>query len=302
MPVPSIGSSLALSCGLQAAAWALSTIGRDVPTEHYYDASGALTHLALVIHAVGGAAAARARAGSGVMPDARVALLGALSSIWAIRLGTYLADRVARLGKDDRFDALKSSPTRWAIPWAAQSVWCFLIQSPLTLCAAAAATAVTASGTPPRLGRLDAIGVGIFVGGLALEVTADMHKDAAKRARPTAPVCTGPFRYSVYPAYFGECALWCGAVVLASTALAARPLTLAFACLSPAFTATLLWRVSGIPLLESTAWRKYGTDEAWLKYRAQTSLFVPWPPAASVSAEDMARVRTRGAAAQRKLQ
>jgi len=292
-PAPSLAKSFALSAGLQLAAWAFSTVGRAEPTEHYYDLSGSLTHLALAAAAVGGAASARGGGG----PGARVALLGALSAVWAARLGAYLAARVSRLGKDERFDKLKRSPATWAIPWAAQAVWCCVVQAPLTLAAAAAAR----GGGAARLTRGDALGVALFVGGLALEVAADAHKDAAKRRAPAAPVTTGPFAFCVYPAYFGECGLWWGAVALAAPALAGRPWELAAACASPLFTALLLWRVSGIPLLEASSWKKYGADEAWLHYRARTSLFFPWPPAAVAAPDDLARARARGAAAQRKL-
>lgn len=294
LPTPSLPVSFALSCGLQATAWALSTFGRVEPTEHYYDVSGSLTHIALAAAAVGGAWARRS-ASTG--PGSRVALLGALSALWALRLGTYLAARVARLGKDERFDELKKSPSRWVVPWAAQAVWCWAIQAPLTLAAASAAAGTGA----PRLGRWDTLGAVIFLGGLALEAAADAHKDAAKRRAPGAPVIDGPFTLCVYPQYFGECTLWWGAVALAAPALSGRPFALAAACMSPAFTALLLWRVSGIPLLENRAWRAYGGDEAWLAYRARTSLFFPWPRVAVAAPADLARVHERASAAQRKL-
>ena len=61
----------------------------------------------------------------------------------------------------------------------------------------------------------------------------------------------------------------------------------------PGITALLLWRVSGTPLLERSSWRKYGGDPAWLDYRARTSLFFPWWPAAVAAPADLARARER---------
>ena len=76
---PTVASALTLACGAQFSAYAASTFGRAEPTEHYYDLSGAATHLLLVAHAVSATAAARGRV------DARVALLAALSAAWAAR-------------------------------------------------------------------------------------------------------------------------------------------------------------------------------------------------------------------------
>lgn len=277
----SLGSSALLSAGLQACAYAHSTFNRASPTEHYYDLSGSLTHLALVAHALAGA-----RRGGGVSP--RAAALALLSTVWASRLGVYLYARVSRLGADERFTELKKSRVSWAVPWAAQALWCFLLQAPLTIAARAARGGA--------LSRWDAAGVALALGGLALEAAADAHKDAAKRAAPAAPVTDGPFRFAVYPAYFGECTLWVGAAVLAAPACAGAG-QLALAAAAPAFTALLLHRVSGIPLLEKSAWAKYGGDARYRDYRARTNVFWPWFPRAAAAPADVARVRALAEAA-----
>ncbi|KAI9148567.1 hypothetical protein H9P43_010165 [Blastocladiella emersonii ATCC 22665] len=279
---PGFASALALSTGIQLGAYTYSTVGRDEPTEHYYDLSGSVTHLALVAQAVSVSALASKRG----VPHPRVLLLGALSSVWAVRLGTYLYGRVKRTGKDSRFDELKKNPAAWVFPWAAQAVWCFSLQLPLTLAALSAAR-----GTAPRLRALDLVGVAVFAGGLALEWVADRQKDAFKSANPTAPMTSGVFRYSVYANYAGEMSLWWGAFLLAAPAMTS-PWMYAGAAAGPLFDALLLLKVSGIPLLEKSAWSKYGNDPKYVEYRAKTATLLPWWPKAHLTEVDLAAVRT----------
>ena len=48
------------------------------------------------------------------------------------------------------------------------------------------------------------------------------------------------------------------------------------AVLSPVFTAYLLLRVSGIPILERMADKKWGGDADYQRYKAATAVLVPW--------------------------
>ena len=268
---PGLISSLCLSFGAQLTAYTYSTLGRTTPTEHYYDLSGSLTHLALVAHAVGTSAAH-----NGGILNPRVVLMGSLSSLWAMRLGYYLFDRVSRTGGDTRFDELKKDSRTWCIPWVFQAIWCWALEAPLAMVAAASLSAASAS----RLTRWDSVGVAIFLSGFAWECLADIQKDQFKRQHPTAPMTGGLFRYSVYANYFGEVALWCGMTLIALPATLAlgRPIHYTLlVTLPPVFSAYLLWRVSGIPLSEANSWRKYGGNPDYINYRARTSLFFPWP-------------------------
>lgn len=266
-------------------AYAFSTFGRIEPTEHYYDLSGSATHLLIIGHAVGTSAVARGGVG------ARVALIGVLSTIWTTRLGLYLFDRVSRVGGDSRFNELKRDPVAWCVPWALQSAWCVALQAPLVIAASA-----QPKHTPLR--RFDIVGAAIFCGGLALEAAADAHKDAAKRKAPTAPVTDGVFAWCAYPQYFGELSLWSGAALIALPA-ATRPLHVLAAAAAPVIDAVLVLGVSGVPLAERSAWRKYGGDPAWVEYRARTPLLFPWPPGSMASPEDLAAAKARAKAVAR---
>ena len=278
---PGLSQALALSLGAQAIAYAYSTFGRPVPTEHFYDISGSATHLVLISHAL-----ATSTSGGAVNP--RVALMGTLSGVWAARLGAYLYDRVQRVGSDVRFNELKQDPLQFTVPWILQAFWCFSLQAPLVIAAS--------SGAAARLTRWDVAGASLFAGGLLLETVADAQKDAFKRRRPHEPIMDGVFAYSVYPNYFGEAVLWWGQFMLAAPA-AVRPWQLVASALAPVFDGLLLAFVSGLPMSERSAWKKYGASAAYLDYRARTSTLFPMAPAPLASPEDMARVRALAAAA-----
>lgn len=268
-------NSAFISLGVQAAAYTMSTLGRDVPTDKFYDLSGAATNLALIANAV-----------LISKNNPRVLTLGVLSGVWTLRLGSYLYERVTRIGGDARFDELKKDPRKWPIPWVLQAFWCWCLQAPLSMAAS--------TGLAPRLGVRDCAGVLIFVGGLAIEWVADSQKDAFKRRNPSEPMTEGLFRYSVYANYFGECTLWCGAALLALPA-ARSPLDMVAALLAPSFDAFLLLCVSGIPLSDASSFKKYGGRPEYMDYRARTSLFIPFLPKKVAAEADLERVRRRRA-------
>ncbi|KAJ3368119.1 hypothetical protein GGF31_006827 [Allomyces arbusculus] len=286
---PGLAAAGLVSFTAQTAAWAHSTIGRRVPTEHYYDLSGSMTHLAIVGHTIVASAAVH----GGVVP-ARVALLSALSAVWAVRLGSFLYSRCQRIGKDARFDDLKKSPVSWAAPWMFQALWCFCLQAPLVVTAAALAAGPAGAAAAGALRATDIVGAAVFAGGLAIEWTADRQKDAFKTANPAKPMTEGLFKYSVYPNYFGECSLWWGAYLLATPALSA-PWMHAVALLAPCVDAALILGLSGVPMLEKSAWEKYGADAEYRLYRARTSRLVPWWPK-TLSEQEVAKIRADAAA------
>ena len=46
--------------------------------------------------------------------------------------------------------------------------------------------------------------------------------------------------------------------------------------IGPLWTTFLLLFVSGLPFLEASADKKYGTDEDYLRYKNETSILIPW--------------------------
>lgn len=229
-------------------------------TEHFYDLTGSLTYLATtgLAVALGGPA------------DRRSWLLAALIAIWASRLGTYLFRRVRQTGKDGRFDRIKQSPTRFLMTWTLQGLW--------VVFTAAAAHAAIASQTRPALGFWAVVGVIIWLAGFAVEVISDRQK-AAFRNDPTNVgrfITDGLWAWSRHPNYFGEILLWIGIAVIAFPALRGWQLV---TLISPVFVYLLLTRISGVPMLEKRADKRWGGDEGYEAYKAATPVLIPRPPA-----------------------
>jgi steroid 5-alpha reductase family enzyme len=226
-------------------------------TEHFYDLTGSATYLLVS----GGALTVAA------VRTPRSLVLVALVWIWALRLGTFLFRRVRGQGGDGRFDHIKPNWSRFLMAWTLQGVWVFL-----TSCAVLAA--VTVPGDAPW-GLRDTIGVALWLSGFGLEVVADRQKRAWRLQHPKRFIDTGVWAWSRHPNYFGEIVLWLGATVVASSTLAGwRWVSL----VSPLFVALLLTRVSGIPLLEARAEKRWGHEPSYRDYCERTPLLLPRPP------------------------
>ncbi len=251
--VPVFALCVALAFVLQWVAFVPAWIWR---TERYFDLAGSGTFLILVLVAVSARGAA----------DARSLAIAAMVAIWAVRLGAFLFARIRRQGFDRRFDRIKGDPARFFLTWTLQGLW-------VSLTLSAALGAVTAAAAAP-LGWPAAAGVAIWGAGFIVEVAADAQKRRFRRLPGNADsfIASGLWARCRHPNYLGEILLWTGVAVTALPALAGwRYVTLA----SPVFVWLLLTRVSGIPLLEAQADRKWGADPAYRAYQARTPLLVP---------------------------
>jgi len=238
-------------------------------TESFFDLTGSLTYILVTTVAVV------------LSPplDARATLLLVLVVIWAVRLGTFLFRRVRRAGKDDRFDELKPSFPRFLNTWTIQGLWVSL-----TLAAALAATtsgervsAATTSAAPFAPDAFVIAGAVVWVVGFVIEAIADSEKRRfrADPANKGQFIRTGLWSWSRHPNYFGEIALWTGIAILAFPVLHGWQLV---TLISPVFVFLLITRVSGIPLLEKKADERWGGQEEYEAYKAQTSVLVLRPP------------------------
>lgn len=226
-------------------------------TEHFYDLVGSLTYMLVTGFAL---VASRPN-------DTRSAILGLLIFIWASRLGSFLFRRVRIAGSDPRFDEIKPSASRFLVAWTLQGLWVFL-----TLCGALAAITTRA---PSPLGLLDALGVGVWAIGFAIEVAADRQKSRWRADNPGQFVHEGLWAWSRHPNYFGEIVLWVGVALMAASTLRGWPWV---TMVSPVFVFFLLTRVSGIPLLEKRADQRWGDDERYRAYKSRTPVLVPRRP------------------------
>jgi len=256
------GIPLFILCGLIAFSvqWLVFIPAYIFQTEKYYDLTGSLTYISLAILALGLSATRE--------PGAL--LIASMVVIWALRLGSFLFLRIRAEGRDVRFERIKPDFLRFLMTWTLQGLWVFTTF-------AAGLAAITSMRSLP-VDAVVAVGAGLWLLGFVIEVVADrqkrsFRKDPANRDRFIA---SGLWRYSRHPNYFGEILLWSGIAVAAWPALSGwQYVTL----VSPLFVYWLLTRVSGIPMLEARARRRWGEDASYQAYLRETPRLIPrWRP------------------------
>ncbi len=225
-------------------------------TEHFYDITGSLTYLSITSMAL------ILTPGT----DARSVLLFALVIIWALRLGTFLFRRIQKAGRDDRFDEIKPNFMRFLNAWTLQALW-------ITLTSSAALIAIT-SATRKSIDIFAVIGLLVWLFGFGFEVTADAQKSRfnADPANKGKFISSGLWSKSRHPNYFGEIVLWIGVLIIALPVLRGWQWV---ALISPVFVTLLLTRVSGVPLLEQKADKKWGGQENYEEYKKRTPVLIP---------------------------
>lgn len=227
-------------------------------TERFFDLTGSLTFIGITV----GLAIATP------MMDARSWLLVAMVALWAARLGSFLFTRVRRSGSDDRFDEIKQSFWQFAQVWTLQGLW-------VTMTAAAAWIAIT-SQHRVTFDAFAVVGLVVWLFGLGFEVVADLQKSRFKADPANAGrfIDSGLWSLSRHPNYFGEIVLWIGVAIVALPVLQGWQWV---AIISPLFVLALITKVSGVPLLEAKADRKWGGQSDYEAYKAKTSVLIPLP-------------------------
>jgi steroid 5-alpha reductase family enzyme len=253
--IPLFAIAVTAAFAIQILVWIPSTIAR---TERFFDLTGSATFVLVSIGLVLLAPA----------PDLRSGILAAMVVVWAVRLGTFLAVRIHRAGSDDRFDEIKTSPLRFLRVWIVQGLWVSV-----TAAAAWIAIGTTAEARKP-IEWIAIVGIAIWVVGLVIEVVADVQKTRfrADPANAGRFIDTGLWSRSRHPNYFGEILLWIGVMVVAAPVLQGWQWV---ALLSPVLVTLLLTRVSGIPLLEAKAEKRWGNDDDYRAYVKRTPTLVP---------------------------
>jgi steroid 5-alpha reductase family enzyme len=238
---------------VQWAAFVPSFLGR---TEHYFDLTGSLTYQGIAVLAL-------------VLVDrldARTVILGLMILVWAARLGLFLFRRVRAAGGDSRFDRMKHDWAQFLMTWTIQGLW-------ITFTAGAALAAMT-SDRRVSFGVVGVIGVAVWLVGFATEALADRQKsafrtDPANRGRF---ITTGLWSRSRHPNYVGEFVLWVGVALVALPALRGWQYA---TLVSPVFVYLLLTRISGVPMLERSADKRWGGEPDYEAYKAATPVFFP---------------------------
>jgi steroid 5-alpha reductase family enzyme len=208
-------------------------------------------------------------------------------------VGTFLFSRITSDdGKDSRFDKIRESPPKFLGAFFSQATWVSLVLLPVTALNALPPTTFAAI---PWLTPGSALGIALWLFGFLFEVAADRQKSqwvAEKKAKKHSEefLTRGLWSKSRHPNYFGEITLWTGVAVTAVSLLAskagqnalgwsgsptARIGVVALAGASPAFTAFLLTKVSGIPLSEGKYDKKYGDRKDYQEWKKNTPMLFP---------------------------
>jgi steroid 5-alpha reductase family enzyme len=248
-------------CGILAYAinWIVFIPSFAARTERFYDLTGSLTYITLMVVAL---------AVSGDL-DARTAIAGGMVIVWALRLGSFLFRRISKDGKDGRFDEIKTNFLRFLMTWTLQGLW-------VLLTAGAALALITGEERQP-LGWVAYLGMAVWLAGFVIEVVADGQKSAFKQnpANEGRFISTGLWAWSRHPNYFGEITLWLGMAIIAVPVLSGwRWVTL----ISPVFVFLLITRVSGVPMLEKRADDRWGDEPEYQAYKERTPVLMLRPP------------------------
>ncbi|XP_023349817.1 uncharacterized protein LOC111718450 [Eurytemora carolleeae] len=225
-------------------------------TEKFYDLTGSATFI-LVSHL----------AYESSLMTRRQSVQGWLVFGWACRLGSFLFLRIMKDGEDKRFDKAKESPAIMFKFWTLQGIWVFITLLPTLL--------LNSERRNPPIGTRDYIGWGLWTLGFILEVVADAQKSMFKNNPENKGkfISSGLWSVSRHPNYFGEMVLWFGLYISSSSVFSGLQY---LSVLSPIFVSFLISKLSGIPLLEAAALKKWGDNPAYKHYIENTPVLIPF--------------------------
>lgn len=198
----------------------------------------------------------------------RRAMVAAMAAIWALRLGTYVAWRVARSREDVRYADLREE---WGGRFQGRMFWLLIVQAPLT--AMISLSILYAALYPDRAFRVrDGLGLAILLGAMAGETLADRQMKAFK-ADPAnqGKVCDqGLWAWSRHPNYVFEALIWTAYPVIGLNL--SDPWSLA-SLIAPAAMFAIVRFGTGVPPLEKAMVRSKG--EAYRRYQDKVAIFLP---------------------------
>lgn len=201
----------------------------------------------------------------------RRALVAALVAIWSVRLGGYIAGRVAHGPEDVRYAALRR---QWGEEFNRRLLRFVLIQAPVS---ATLGLAVLCAARRPdqAFGLLDVAGLSMAFLAVIGEAVADRQMkrfkaDSANRGK----VCDrGLWGLSRHPNYFFEAIFWVAFPILGTTF--ENPWSL-LSWLAPLVMGAALRYGSGVPPLEAAMIESRG--DAYRDYQRRVPALIPrWP-------------------------
>lgn len=240
-------------------------------SETSYDTVGALTNLSLMLFSI--------LAPKGPLSKSQI-VNTVSSAMWSTRLGVFLLTRILLTGRDDRFLEIKKDHDSLLLAFVLQALWCFVGQLPLLVSnsqssSSSKSSSSSSSEDESRIVSWPALGRALFVLGMGLEVVSDAQKMAFQfqnKGDSSKFICDGLWKYSRHPNYLGEILLQTGLTLTCSENFVGLG---KLAWLSPLLTTVLLTSVSGIPMVEASALKRFGNDPKYQDYLLNTPVLFP---------------------------
>ncbi len=208
--------------------------------------------------------------GLGIESTPKIIMAG-LILLWAIRLGAFLFYRVTKMGKDDRFDEIRTNPMRFLRFFLIQAVSSWVISLPFLY------YLLENPGTQTGWQEISIVewaGIGIALTGLLVEAIADQQKAVFKAdaGNKDKLLTSGLYGVVQYPNYLGEISFWIGIFIVAIPVLSGLRW---LAILSPIIIILLLLFLSGIPTIEKARKKKFAGDKEYEAYSKETAKLIP---------------------------
>jgi len=205
--------------------------------------------------------------------DARQWLLVAMTTIWGLRLASYLWWRNHGKGEDFRYRAMRKR--RGDRFWLISLVTVFAVQG-LLMWVVSLPVQLGQVARTPGLGVVAIIGLAVWAIGLFFEAVGDwqLARFKANAANAGAVMDRGLWRYTRHPNYFGDACVWWGIGLVAAESGVGT-----WGLIGSLLMTVLVRRVSGVTLLEKSLVKR---RPGYADYVRRTSAFVPRPPRSAV--------------------
>ncbi|MEO5950598.1 MAG: DUF1295 domain-containing protein [Candidatus Saccharimonadales bacterium] len=186
--------------------------------------------------------------------------------VWALRLGIFLVYRIRKTGKDARFDGIREDFFKFLKFWLGQGIVAWLLLLPILFLA-------KENG---EWSTLSFVGIAIWLLGLIVEGFADLQKYQFSQnpANKGKWIANGVWHYSRHPNYFGEICVWIGVYITVVSSLSGIEQIIGL--VSPLMIFITLRFISGVPPLEESAEKRWGTDPKFQLYKKRTNLLIPF--------------------------
>ena len=243
--------SLAISLGLNYFVMIISWIKK---TDHYFDFTYGFSFLIITIFSMV----------FNANYSISMILVLILISFWSIRLSSFLFIRIKQVKNDQRLQAFLESFKKFFILWTIQSLIIWLILFPIYF--------IAYYNISNNLFYSLILLISLYF--LIVETISDLQKFNHKKTNQKGLITTGYWKYSRHINYFAEICFWtfiCLFVLLNNFNLISL-----ISLIGPLTIILILYRVSGLPMIENYQNKTYKNDPAYQKYVQNTPCLIPF--------------------------